>query len=162
MMKNIFIIVAFLTTLVSCNNTQTTNEEVTTSSTAEYFGKEITKDGAITSEEFFNSFNNADSVEIKISGTIKEVCKKKGCWMTMNIGEENEELFVKFRNYDFFVPLNADGRQATIQGWAYKEVQSIQELKHYAFDAGKTEEEIAIITEPEVTYTFMANGVIIE
>jgi len=128
----------------------------------EYFGEKISAENAISSQEFFSAFEGKDSIEITMSGTIHEVCKKKGCWMTMGIGDGEKEIFIKFKDYGFFVPLNADGRPATIQGWAYKDVQSVEELKHYAFDAGKTEEEIAEITESEVTYTFMANGVIIE
>lgn len=161
-MKNIILSFTLIAVLFSCNNTGTTVEAENQNTGIEYFGEEITKDNAITADEFFNSFNGVDSVELKVSGTINKVCKKKGCWMTMNVGDENQELFVKFKDYDFFVPLNADGRAATIEGWAYKEVQTVEALKHYAFDAGKTEEEIAEITEPEVSYTFMAKGVIIE
>ena len=81
--------------------------------------------------------------------------------MSMGIGED-KEMMVRFKDYGFFVPLNADGRMATVEGWAFKEVLSIEELKHYAFDANQTEEEIAAISSPKVSYTFMANGVIIE
>ena len=35
-------------------------------------------------------------------------------------------------------------------------------LRHYAEDAGKTEEEIMTITEPEYVLSFTANGVIIQ
>jgi len=127
----------------------------------EFFGEEITKDDAIAATDFSSNFEEGDSIEMKIQGEIKAVCKKKGCWMTMDINGD-EELMVRFKDYGFFVPLNADGRIATIEGWAYKEVLSVLELQHYAFDAGASEEEIEAITEPEITYTFMANGVIIE
>lgn len=82
--------------------------------------------------------------------------------MKMGIGENNDEIFVKFKDYGFFVPLNCEGRTAVMEGWAYKDVQSVEELKHYAFDAGKTQEEIDSITEPEVTYTFLADGVVLK
>ena len=81
--------------------------------------------------------------------------------MSMPIGAD-DEIFVRFKDYGFFVPLNADGRIATIEGWAYKEVMTVEELKHYAFDAGESDEVIAAITAPEVSYTFMAKGVVIE
>jgi len=35
-------------------------------------------------------------------------------------------------------------------------------LRHYAEDAGKSEEEIMTITEPEYVLTFTADGVIIQ
>ena len=159
MMRNWIIAILSLSLGLACNNA---SENVETDASAyEYFGEEITKDGAIASSDFFNSFTEGDSIEMKLSGQINEVCKKKGCWMSMSIGQD-EEIMVRFKDYGFFVPLNADGRLATVEGWAYKEVRTVDELKHYAFDSGKTEEEIQAITEPEVSYTFMADGVIIE
>lgn len=158
-MKNLFFLLLGLVILASCQ--QSNSEEATSNAELEYFGEEIDQEGAIASTEFFEYFTEGDSIEMKMTGEIKEVCKKKGCWMSMPIGED-DEIFVRFKDYGFFVPLNADGRIATIEGWAYKEVMTVEELKHYAFDAGESEEEIAAITEPEVSYTFMANGVIIE
>lgn len=159
-MKNLLLLSITALFFLGCNN-QNNQEELINANGLEYFGEEITKDGAIESDDFFTSFSEGDSIEMKVSGEIKEVCKKKGCWMSMNIGE-GQEMMVKFKDYGFFVPLNADGRMATVDGWAFKEVRSVEELKHYAFDAGDTDEEIAAITEPETSYTFMAKGVIIE
>ena len=151
--------ICFASLLFACKNESATPTKV--SGDYEYFGAEITTDDAIPSDEFQANFSEGDSIQLKIKGEISQVCKKKGCWMTMNIGGE-DELMVKFKDYGFFVPLNADGRTATIEGWAYKEELSVLELKHYAFDAGASEEEIEAITEPEVSYTFMADGVILE
>ena len=39
---------------------------------------------------------------------------------------------------------------------------SVNELKHYAEDAGKSEEEIAEITEAEKTFAFEADGVLLK
>ena len=146
--------------LVACKQQQK-SEELITVDGLEYFGEEISKEGAINSADFFNQFIKGDSIEMKVIGKINEVCKKKGCWMSMSIGSE-DEMMVRFKDYGFFVPLNADGRMATVEGWAFKEVRSVEELKHYAFDAGDSDEEITAITESEVSYTFIAKGVIIE
>ncbi len=153
-MKNLAFLLLLVLGLAACNQ-QSISED------AEFFGEKISKDGAIEAAQFFEVFSEGDSVEMVITGSIKEVCKKKGCWMSMPIGED-QELLVRFKDYGFFVPLNADGRTATIAGWAYKEVVPALELKHLAFDAGKSDEEIAAITEDEVSYSFMAHGVIIE
>lgn len=158
-MKKLVILFLGLNLILACNNSAQRSK--TDENGLEYFGEEISLDGAIASEDFFETFTEGDSIKLKVHGVINEVCKKKGCWMSMSIGED-EEMMVRFKDYGFFVPLNADGRSCTVEGWAYKEVMTIDELKHYAFDAGQTEEEIAAITEPEVSYTFMAHGVIIE
>lgn len=139
------------------------NETTPTINTTDFeaFGATIDAENAIEAADFFTAFTEEDSIPLKIHGNINEVCKKKGCWMTMTVGEE-DELLVRFKDYGFFVPLNADGHEVIIDGWAYKEEIDVATLKHYAFDAGKTQEEIDLISEPEVSYSFMADGVLIK
>lgn len=158
-MKKLLLNISIAILLFSCNGKSSTSK--TSTSDLEIYGEEINPADAIAAEDFFNVFTEGDSIELKVKGTVQDVCTKKGCWMTMLIGED-EELMVRFKDYGFFVPLNCDGRTAIIEGWAYKDGLSVEELKHYAFDAGKTEEEINAITEPEFSYTFMAKGVILE
>lgn len=150
-----------LLTISACNSGSA--EPKISADGKEYFGAEISPEKVVKEGEFKAMFDEqaSDSVFVAVEGDVVAVCKKKGCWMTMDIGN-NEELFVKFKDYDFFMPLNCEGRTAVMEGWAYKEEMTVEELQHYAYDEGKTEEEIAAITEPEVSYTFMANGVIME
>jgi hypothetical protein len=49
-----------------------------------------------------------------------------------------------------------------MEGTAYKELISVETLRHYAEDEGKTKKEIAAITEPVTEYSFEAVGVIIK
>jgi hypothetical protein len=49
-----------------------------------------------------------------------------------------------------------------MDGIVRKETISVETLRHYAEDAGKTAEEIEKITEPQTKYTFLANGVILK
>ena len=77
----------------------------------------------------------------------------------MNVGEE--ELRVTFKDYGFFVPKNSSGNDAVIEGALYKKLVNVEMLKHYAEDAGKSEEEINAITEPKEQFVFEASGVII-
>src|SRR5690606_3612258 len=100
-------------------------------------------------------------LEVKFASESISTCKKKGCWMTLNIAE-GKETFVKCKEYAFFVPTEGAENHATIiAGKAFITETSVDELKHYAKDAGKTEEEIATITEAKVEYRFMADGVLI-
>ncbi len=70
---------------------------------------------------------------------------------------------VRFRDYGFFVPKQGlEGKQVVMQGRAKKDVTSVAMLQHYAEDAGKSKEEIATITEPEMSWTFEADGVLIK
>lgn len=123
------------------------------------FGAKITADGAITPAEMMTLLIDKDSVEVKVKGIAGEVCQRKGCWMTMPVGDE--EMRITFRDYGFFVPKDASGKEVIVQGIAKKEVLSVEELQHYARDAGESEEAIAAITEPEENIVFVADGIII-
>lgn len=128
------------------------------------FGEEISDADAISAEEMRTKFKNlkkGDTLNIKFTSTINEVCKKKGCWMKLDLGEEQESM-VRFKDYGFFMPLNADNKEVIVNGKAFVTEISVDELQHYAKDAGKSEEEIAKITEPKYTYAFEANGVLMK
>jgi hypothetical protein len=77
------------------------------------------------------------------------------------VASSDESLFVKFKDYAFFVPKDIAGREVLVEGVAFTEETSIEELRHYAEDAGKSEEEIAKITEPVTEKKFMASGVLL-
>jgi hypothetical protein len=126
----------------------------------ESFGEKIKLDGAIEGASFLKQIDGKDSLLIKISAPIVNVCQKKGCWMNVDLGE-GKQMMVRFKDYGFFVPKDADGKIAVMDGVAFREVLSVDMLRHYAEDAGKTKEEIEKITEPETRLSFEASGVLI-
>jgi len=125
------------------------------------FGNQIDKQGAISVRKLPAKMENSETVEIKVKGIVTEVCQAKGCWMTLDLGDD-ESIRVKFKDYGFFVPKDAAGKTAIVQGIASKEVVSVEEQKHLAEDAGKTEKEINSIKDPKEELTFVAEGVIIK
>jgi hypothetical protein len=127
------------------------------------FGDKIVADNAMSKEQMLKKYNTlkpGDTVSVKFKTDIKDVCQKKGCWMSLDLSQ-GKESFVKFKDYAFFVPLNAGGQEAVVQGKAFVSEISVAQLKHYAKDGGKSEDEIARITKPEIKYGFMADGVLI-
>jgi hypothetical protein len=126
-----------------------------------YYGEKITEKGAVSVDKLPKMLKGKKSVEVKIKGKVIQSCKKKGCWMTMEMSN-GQKLTVRFKDYGFFVPKDLNGQQAIIEGVAMKEVLDVATLKHYAEDAGKSSEEIAKITKEEEKYTFEAKGVIIK
>lgn len=104
-----------------------------------------------------------DTVRTQLKAKVEGVCQVKGCWMNLvpTEGTAEESIFVKFTDYAFFMPLDLAGQNVIVEGKAYKEVTSVDELRHYAEDEGKSAEEIAKITEPAEELKFMADGVII-
>lgn len=125
------------------------------------FGKQITADGAIPAQELPGMLETADTIRAKLSGYIETSCKHSGCWMDMDLGGE-KVLKVTFLNDEFVIPKDAAGKTAIIEGYAYRELIPVEILKNYAAEQGKTQEEIAMITEPAWKYVFIAEGVIIE
>ncbi len=109
----------------------------------------------------YKKLKKGDTLVVQFESNIKSVCKKKGCWMKMEL-KGDDQSFVKFKDYGFFVPLNADNSNAILNGKAFVDVESVEELRHYAKDAGKSKEEIAKINKPETTYAFLAEGVYIK
>ena len=128
------------------------------------FGDSITAEGVISKEELlakFETMKAGDTIEVKFRSEIKDVCQKKGCWMNLALNED-KNTFVRFKDYGFFMPMNAAGSDAIVGDKAYISVESVDELKHYAKDAGKSQVAIDSITEPKISYSFLSNGVLIK
>jgi hypothetical protein len=70
-------------------------------------------------------------------------------------------VMVKFKDYGFFMPKNIAGEEVIVEGVAFVEEVSVDEQRHYAEDAGKSPDEIAEITEPKRTLSFISSGVLI-
>jgi hypothetical protein len=147
-MKRLLVILAIATALVSC------------SGQAAKFGAEIDEAGAVPVKQLLADMGDKEEMPAKVEGKITECCKKKGCWMNIDKGD-GTTMKVTFKDYGFFVPKDADGKTAVFQGRAYRDTVSVETLRHYAEDAGKSKEEIEKITEPQVDVAFEADGVII-
>jgi hypothetical protein len=127
----------------------------------EYYGDTITAEGAIPAAELMALMGEATEKDAKIVGTIEEVCQKKGCWMKVDLGN-GEKMRITFRDYAFFVPKDASGREVILDGTAMIEETSMESLRHFAEDAGKSKEEIEAITEGTKELVFEARGVILK
>ncbi len=126
------------------------------------FGESITDQGVITKDEMMAKYENlaiGDTVNVKFTSKVNSVCQAKGCWMRLEMGDN--ESFVKFKDYGFFMPKDIAGQEVIVEGKAFVEETSVEDLKHFALDAGKPQEEIDAISAPELTYSFISSGVLI-
>lgn len=165
-MKKIITLLCVVMIVVSCKNKEKSTE-VITEETKEIayasYGMEIVADDALTAESMFEHYKSmkvGDTIDSKMTAKINEVCSKKGCWMKLD-ASNGEEVMVRFKDYGFFMPLDATG-EVVVNGKAYVSETSVEELRHYAEDAGKSKEEIEAITESEKTYGFLADGVLLK
>ncbi|MEL6865081.1 MAG: DUF4920 domain-containing protein [Bacteroidota bacterium] len=162
MIKNCVFPLFILLTFFACGQSQGQQNSAEEQGKEQYFGEKISAEGAISYPELLKQMNETDSISTKVLGTVESVCQVKGCWMNIvSTNPEDPDMFVKFKDYGFFMPLDIAGRQVVMEGYAFKEVTPVDELRHYAEDEGKSEEEIAAITEPKEELKFMASGVVL-
>lgn len=166
-MKNYLLFFILFISILSCKDTPSTAQTQTNNTKQEeastnHFGEKISATDAISYDAMLTSLNTQDSLETKVKGTVSGVCQAKGCWMTIVSQEEGKpEMFVKFKDYGFFMPFDLAGKEVVMAGKAYREETSVDELRHYAEDEGQSAEEIAKITEPVEELKFMAYGVVV-
>lgn len=96
---------------------------------------------------------------IRITGSVTEVCKVKGCWMMLRDGKT--QVRVTFKDYGFFMPKNLVGRKVALEGVLTEETLTEKDARHYAEDAGKSPKEIAAIIGDQNEYSFEATGVVV-
>jgi len=162
-MKRILVLCLFLGVLFTACKTEKKEKEEMLKTEFVSFGEKISDEGAITKQEMakiFNKMNTNDTVNVKFVGEVDEVCQKKGCWIKVSL-DDDQKTFVKFKDYAFFMPFNSAGSEVILNGKAFKNEVSVKELQHYAKDAGKSDEEIAEIKSPKITYSFLADGVLL-
>ena len=163
-MKNILqCSLIFLLLLTNCQQQIKENKKSAQENSYDSFGEKITSNKAITSEELVSKFNSiqlGDTLNVKFISKVKEVCMVKGCWMKLDLSEELESM-VRFKDYGFFMPKNIADKEVIVNGKAFVSEVSIEEQRHYAEDAGKSDEEIAAITQVKKTLSLEADGVLL-
>lgn len=94
---------------------------------------------------------------VVVEGVIAASCTRKGCWMQLAPDAEGKaSVRVTFKDYGFFIPLEAKGMKARAEGVAV--VKTLSKA-----DADHLEEEGAKLTRKEdgtaLEVSFVANGV---
>lgn len=122
-----------------------------------YYGEEFKPDEVVSVENINEKMKKEGGYAGVVKGEVTAACKKKGCWMKMNTGQEDMRIF--FKDYGFFVPTDSEGADVYVRGKVFYDTTSVKELRHYAMDGGANEEEIAQITKPKVQLVMEADGV---
>jgi len=167
-MRKIVFILSLSLIFTACKNENSNKEDEVLaeviSDSYKSFGSEISAENALTKAEAlekFNSLKPGDTLDLKFASTINIVCKMKGCWMILELPQE-DEVRITFKDYGFFVPKDSQNTDVIVEGKAFLNEMSVEDQKHYAEDEGKSEAEIAAITFPEITKAFIAKGVLLK
>ena len=155
--------IALSLVFAGCNKqvTTATEQETLTATTTEEkaYGATFTEENVITGDALQQAIANQDSVQATVTAEIVETCQTKGCWMDVKL-PDNTVMKVMMKDHAFFLPLeDHKGKTVVFTGTAKREEVSVEQLRHFAEDAGKTEEEIKAITAPKTELRFVAEGV---
>ncbi len=166
-MKKIFLsIVVLAVGVTACNQKGSSEKNAEVKETevvevekgGEFLGESFNVEEEIKLINLVSEMENSDSLIAVVEAQVTEVCQAKGCWMKVDL-PNGESMRVTFKDYEFFMPKDLSGKYVKMEGVAKKEETNVETLKHFAEDAGKSEEEIAQITKPKMDYKFVASGV---
>lgn len=153
-MKKIFFALAFITFSAAVNAQPPKGD----ANPGDTYGEKVNTENAMPVSELPAALEKKETAAVTIKGVITEVCSKKGCWLTLETPDKTK-VFVKMKDYGFFVPVAATGKTVVLTGEAKMKTTSVDELKHYAEDAKKPQSEIDAITKPEKEIRFTASGI---
>lgn len=152
-MKQILIIIALFVSVDAMAQIKPATKGVT-------YGAKTKAKGAIAVDQLEAKLATDEQYKGKVKGVVTSVCEKKGCWMKLKQAD-GDGIMIRFKDYGFFMPQNIVGKEVVLDGVAAVTVTSVEDLKHYAEDAGKSKEEIAKITAPKKEIEFTAKGVLV-
>ncbi len=93
--------------------------------------------------------------QLLLHGQISDVCQRKGCWTILQDGDAH--IRVRFRDYGFFLPKDATGAEAFIEGVVKVETLSEKAARHYEAESRSGDPESVQAPRREVGFT--ASGV---
>lgn len=125
------------------------------------FGADVTAEKAVAVEEMVKTLEAkpGEKLDVKIQGTVVEVCQAEGCWLRIKNGDS--KIMVRMKDHKWFVPTALNGKTIILEGIAEIKETSVAQLKHYAEDAGKTQAEIDAIKEPKKEVLVNAKGILV-
>lgn len=124
------------------------------------FGKEFNPAEAVAADKLSTIVVTDKPTGLMVKGKVTEVCKAEGCWI--KIQTEEGPVLVKMKDHAFVVPLSLAGMNVIIKGTGKIQETSVERLRHYAEDAGKSKEEIEAIKDPKREIVLQAEGLIVE
>lgn len=78
------------------------------------FGAPITETATTALPALLKEPGKYDGKIVRTEGVVSAVCKSMGCWM--EIADESGSAHIKMAGHSFFVPRNASGHRAVVQG----------------------------------------------
>lgn len=146
--------------LAACQGSQKTKLRGAQTIKGVVYGDSVFDNNVRDLETMYALLQKDTKTKLKLRAVVGQVCKKKGCWLTIKNATQ-EEIIVRFKDYGFFVPQNIEGKEVILDGEAKVEILSVEEQRHFAEDAGLSTAEINKITTIKKTVAFEAKGLVV-
>jgi hypothetical protein len=82
------------------------------------FGGQITEKTSTALDALLREPSRYQAKTVRTEGVVSAVCKAMGCWM--EIADANGQAHIKMAGHSFFVPKDASGHRAVVQGTVIK------------------------------------------
>ena len=123
----------------------------------EQYGAEFTIEKIIPASDLLNNPEQYVDQNIRVSGTVGDVCQKMGCWMV--ISEEDKHMRVTTKDHKFFVAKDGAGSDCEIEGLVVKKQANKERADHYAEESSENAPIPQGEIENKATYEIVASGI---
>lgn len=124
------------------------------------FGDSVLDNNIRDVDALYAMMQKNPTMKLKVKGVVDDVCKQKGCWLTMKL-PNGETMRITFKNYSFFMPKDIKGKEIVVDGVAKVDSISVADQRHYAEDSGLSKEYIDKITAAKQELAFEAKGAVV-
>ena len=123
------------------------------------FGRAIAKPGSTPLATVLADPTAFSGKEVIVSAKVRTVCQRKGCWMEIaaNMDKAARGARITFKDYGFFVPRDATGADARLEGTVALKKIAKAEVDHLESEGGRFANKDAQGNAHEVR--FVATGV---
>ncbi len=122
-------------------------------------GAPVSAEKDMTIAETLANVTTLSGKTVKVTGKVENVCVKKGCWMELHGNTPEERVRITMKDYGFFVPANAMGKTATIEGVLEVKELSVEDAQHLEEErTAKAGEQPKKITAPVKELNVVAAG----
>lgn len=129
------------------------------------FGKGVTLKETTRISDLYSAPDKFVGKEVRVEGTITDVCSKRGCWMQIASDKEFQTLRFKVEDGVIVIPMEAKGKKAVAQGKLAKselsKEQALEQAKHFAEENGKPFDPKSV-TGPQTVLTLHGTGAVIQ
>lgn len=102
-----------------------------------HFGEAFTLTDSVPVDDVMSRPDEFNGKTVRVAANITKVCKKKGCWFVM-AGDKADGAYIRvtMKDYGFFVPVDADGRKAVVEG-VFKKLDVPEAARKHLAEDGK-------------------------